>query len=304
MTKKWRHRPSQTKLHGKVYPAMLRSLLLFTLYFALLPNGLAMKAGAAEGQRWLAYYSDKASPRDFNAYALLVLDSDYRPELAPLSEHGKTLLGYLSLGEAEQHRHYFGEVRKEGLLLDENPNWAGSHSIDIRDRNWTERVIYELIPALLHQGFDGVFLDTLDSPLHLERQDPQRYQGMTDAAIRLVRTIRKHYPHIKIMLNRAYEILPQVAGDIDIVLGESVYADYDFESKSYQRVPKQLYQQQLAYLKEAVRHNPALKVFTLDYWEPQDHAGIAAIYREQRANGFVPYVATVALDRIVPEPRI
>ncbi len=283
---------------------MLRGLFLFILCLALLPASFAVKTGEEESERWLAYYSDKASPQDFSAYTLLVLDSDYRPELAPLSEHGKTLLGYLSLGEAEQHRHYFGEVREEGLLLGENPYWEGSYSVDIRERIWTERVIYELIPSLLHQGFDGVFLDTLDSPLHLEWKEPERYQGMTEAAVRLVRTIRKHYPHIKIMLNRAYEILPQVAGDIDIVLGESVYADYDFENKSYRRVPKQLYQRQLAYLKEAVSHNPALKVFTLDYWEPHDHEGIAAIYREQRANGFIPYVATVALDRIVPEPRI
>ncbi len=283
---------------------MLRGLLLFALYLTLLPNGFAMKTAPGEDERWLAYYSDEASPKEFSAYTLLVLDSDYRPELAPLSEHGKTLLGYLSLGEAEQHRHYFGEVRSQGLLLDENPYWEGSHGIDIRDRSWTERVIYELIPALIHQGFDGVFLDTLDTPLHMERQDPKQYQGMTEAAVRLVRTIRKHYPRIKIMLNRAYEILPQVAGDIDIVLGESMYADYDFESKSYQRVPQPLYQQQLAYLKDAVRLNPALKVFTLDYWEPHDQEGIAAIYREQRANGFIPYVATVALDRIVPEPRI
>ncbi len=278
---------------------MLQILLVLSL--VLFSNGFSTSARADE--RWLAYYSDKASPQDFNAYKLLVLDSDYHPELAPLSEHGKTLLGYLSLGEAAQHRYYFDEVRKEGVLLNENSHWEGSYSVDIRERSWTERVIYELIPSLLHQGFDGVFLDTLDSPLHLEWKDPKRYEGMAEAAIRLVRTIRRHYPHIKIMLNRAYDILPRVASDIDIVLGESVYADYDFEKKSYQRVPEQLYQQQLSYLKEAVRYNPSLKVFTLDYWEADDHKGIAAIYREQRANGFIPYVATITLDRIVPEPR-
>ncbi|HFC53247.1 MAG TPA: hypothetical protein ENJ43_02310 [Gammaproteobacteria bacterium] len=284
---------------------MRHGLTFFTLYLALLPIvGYATAAGSGVGERWLAYYSDKASPADFRAYDLLVLDSDHRPALAPLAEHGKTLLGYLSLGEAEQYRHHFAAVRGQGLLLGENPNWKGSYFLDIRQRAWTERVIYELIPFLLHQGFDGVFLDTLDGPLHLERKDPERYRGMGEAAIRLVRTIRRQFPHIRIMLNRAYEILPEVAGDIDIVLGESVYADYDFGSESYKRVPQQLYQAQLAYLKQAQRINPRLKVFTLDYWEPDDERGIAEIYRAQRANGFVPYVATVALDRIVSEPRI
>ena len=280
-------------------------LMVFALCLALLPvAGFTNTADSGVSERWLAYYSDKASPADFRAYDLLVLDSDYRPVLAPLAEHGKTLLGYLSLGEAEHYRHHFSALQEQGLLLEENPNWKGSYFLDIRERVWTERVIYELIPFLLHQGFDGVFLDTLDGPLHLEREDPERYQGMGEAAVRLVRTIRKQFPHIRIMLNRAYEILPQVAGDIDIVLGESVYADYDFGSKSYKRVPPQLYQLQLAYLKKAQQINPRLKVFTLDYWEPDDEHGIAEIYRAQRANGFVPYVATVALDRIVSEPRI
>jgi len=283
---------------------MQRSLISMVLCLVLLPSVWAMNAGKEEVGRWLAYYSDEASPQDFGGYSLLVLDSDHRPELEPLSERGKTLLGYLSLGEAEDYRHHFRDLVGTGLLMAENPNWKGSYGIDIRQRRWTEKVIYELIPGLLHQGFDGVFLDTLDTPLHMEREEPERYRGMTEAAIRLVKTIRKHYPGIKIMLNRAYEILPQVAEDVDIVLGESVYADYDFKTKSYKRVPQALYERQLGYLNDAKRRNPSLEIFTLDYWEPQDREGIAAIYRVQRANGFKPYVATVALDRIIPEPRL
>ncbi len=289
---------------GDYREMFIRLLISTILCFVVQSSVWAMNAdGKGEG-RWLAYYSNKASLQDFGDYSLLVLDSDHRPELEPLAERGKTLLGYLSLGEAEEYRHHFRGLADSGLLLEENPNWKGSFGIDIRKRRWTEQVIYELIPALLHQGFDGVFLDTLDTPLHLEKQQPDRYQGMSKAAVRLVRTIRKHYPGIKIMLNRAYEILPQVARDIDIVLGESVYADYDFKSKSYKRVPQALYEQQLRYLKDAMRRNSSLEVFTLDYWEPQDREGIAAIYRVQRANGFKPYVATVALDRIVPEPQL
>ncbi len=283
---------------------MQRILVSMALCLALLSSVWAANVESGDDGRWLAYYSDKASPQDFGAYSLVVLDGDHRPELEPLAERGKTLLGYLSLGEAEEYRYHFQEVADQGLLLAENPHWKGNHGIDIRRRVWTEKVIYELIPGLLHQGFDGVFLDTLDTPLHMERTEPERYRGMAEAAVRLVKTIRKHYPGIKIMLNRAYEILPRVAGDIDIVLGESVYADYDFENKTYKRVPQALYERQLGYLKDAMKRNPSLEVYTLDYWEPQDQEGIAAIYRVQRANGFKPYVATVALDEIIPEPRL
>jgi len=221
----------------------------------------------------------------------------------PLSDRGKTLLAYLSLGEVEEHRPYFPAVKAEGILLHENRAWRGSYFVDLRDPRWTARVIEQLIPDVLHRGFDGLFLDTLDDAADLERSDPARYRGMTAAATRLVRTIRLHYPTIKIMMNRAYEILPDVEEYIDIELGESIFADYDFETKRYRLVKRAIYREQVRLLKAAQRRRPDLAVFTLDYWDPADTAGVARIYREQRANGFEPYVATLELDRIVREPR-
>ena len=106
-----------------------------------------------------------------------------------------------------------------------------------------------------------------------------------------------------IVLNRAYDLLPAVERDIDMVLGESVYADYDFATKRYGRVDDDTYRQQVEILRAAAKRQPKLKVLTLDYWDPNDAAGIAEIYRIQTANGFSPYVATVELDRLVPGPK-
>jgi hypothetical protein len=154
---------------------------------------------------------------------------------------------------------------------------------------------------ILRRGFDGIFLDTLDDPIHLEDVQPQKNKGMTAAAAQLVRAIRRHYPDIPIMMNRAYRLLPEVEGDIDMELGESVYADYDFGKKAYRRVDKGDYEQQVRWLKEAQNRRPALRVMTLDYWNPADAPGIRQIYAVERANGFLPYVATVELDKIVTE---
>ena len=68
-------------------------------------------------------------------------------------------------------------------------------------------------------------------------------------------------------------------------LGESVFADYDFDTKRYQRVPDALYREQVGILKDAQRRYPELDVYTLDYWDPEDAAGLTAIYAEQQANG-------------------
>ncbi len=253
--------------------------------------------------RWLVYYSDKASPDAFREYQVIVLQSENYPALRPRVGRGKTLLGYLSLGEVEQDREYFADVKAEKILLQENENWKGSYFVDLRDPRWTKRVLDQLIPGILRRGFDGLFFDTLDNAPHLEQTDPDRYRGMTAAAVSLVRAIRLRYPGIKIMLNRAYEILPQVEQQIDMELGESVFADYDFGTKPYRLVQRDLYREQVKLLQAVQKRRPGLKIFTLDYWDPADIAGIARIYREQRANGFEPYVATVELDRIVREPR-
>lgn len=256
----------------------------------------------AEGGDWVVYYDDKEPARAFFDYDLVVFDSHYHPPLRPLNERGKTVLGYLSVGEVESLRPWFEEVRGQGLLLEENPHWPGSHFVDVRDPRWRARVVEELVPQLVEQGFDGVFLDTLDNPLHLEERDPERFAGMTVAAADLVRAIRRHYPYLEIMVNRAYDLLPRIAPSIDRVLGESVRTDYDFEDETYQRVDADLHREQVQRLQELGERFPHLTIHTLDYWYPDDPEAIAGIYAEQRAHGFRPYVATLALDRLVPEP--
>lgn len=254
------------------------------------------------GKPWVVYYADKEPVEAFAGYTLVVLDSEHHPPLRPLAERGKVLLGYISLGEVEEHRPWYAKVKRWGILKEENPHWKGSYYVDVRDPRWTALVVEELVPMLLRRGFDGVFLDTLDNPVHLEEAQPQKYKGMTEAAAQLVRAIRRNYPDAPIMMNRAYALLPKVERDIDFELGESVYADYDFKTKTYRLVDRPLYLEQVRLLKEARKRRPELRVMTLDYWSPSDPEGIKRIYKEQRANGFDPYVATIDLDRIVAAP--
>ena len=275
------------------------------LVFACLLDG----ASAAErvsslvlSKPWVVYYADKAPLDAFGPYGLVVLDSENHPSLQPLRAQGKTLLGYISLGEVEQHRSWYAKVRQWGILKDENPDWKGSYAVDMRDSRWSNLVIETLVPMILERGFHGIFLDTLDNPIHLESVEPRKNKGMTKAAARLVRAIRQRFPNMPIMMNRAYQLLPEVERDIDIELGESIYADYDFGKTVYRRVNMADYEQQVRWLKAAKIRQPALHVMTLDYWNPDDAAGIRQIYAVERANGFSPYVATVELDRIVTEP--
>lgn len=251
---------------------------------------------------WVVYYSDKAPVEDLLPYQVIVLDSAYHPPLERLKDRRRILLGYISVGEVEKHRPWFNQVKGWGILGDENPNWPGSYYVDVRDKRWVKLVVEQLVPDLLHKGFDGVFLDTLDNPPHLERTDPKRWAGMTRASARLVKAIRHNWPRARIMMNRGYELLPDTAAALDYALGESVYTTWNFALERAELQPEEAYRFQVQALRDAQRRNPALSVMTLDYWDLSDAKMVRDIYALQRANGFSPYVSVVALDRIAPEP--
>jgi polysaccharide biosynthesis protein PelA len=250
---------------------------------------------------WVAYYSDKAPISAFRKFSLIVLDSDTYDKLVleSLIDNSKTVLGYISLGEIENSRWFYDKFKNSGLLLQENKNWKGSYFVDVRNPKWTKFVINYLVPSVIQKGFSGIFMDTLDNPGYLENLDPVKYKGMRTAAINLVKAIRLHYPKIKIMMNRGYDLLPKLVDDIDYELGECVYSDYNFSTKKYGKVEKDTYATQVKILQNAKKENPNLKIFTLDYWDKNDKKEINNIYKIERDNGFIPYVATISLDEII-----
>ena len=259
-------------------------------------------AGHAQPARCAVCYTDEVRVEALAPYDLIVLDSRYHPPLAPLVAAGKDVYGYLSLGEVEQNQPYFAAVQQEGILRGENPNWKGSYFIDWRDPRWERRVLTELVPFVLQQGFSGLMLDTVDDAEYLETLDPVRNRGMRDAALRLIREIRKTYPQVRIILNRGFFLLDAVAPSIQYVLAESLMSRYDFQTGTYRHVRKADYIEAVRLLHAAQQRHPALRVLTLDYWWPTQAAKVQAIYELERRNGFVPYVATVELDQIIEEP--
>jgi len=276
---------------------------------ALLILGLAALTGAGSGEAfaqsipWIVYYADKEPPSAFDPYKLVIFDSDHHPKIDRLHDRGKTVVGYLSVGEVEDNRPWFKTVASWGVLGKENPDWKGSRFVDLRDPRWTKLVIETLIPRLLHAGFDGVFLDTLDNAAEMERVAPKKNAGMTEAAYRLVAAIRRTWPDIVIVQNRGFEILQRTAPLIDYALGESLAVDWDFAKKRGALVSEAEFKRRVEPLKGAKRAAPKLELLSLDYWEPTDAVGVRRIYALQRANGLSPVTATVELDRIVPEPR-
>ncbi|HLO75114.1 MAG TPA: endo alpha-1,4 polygalactosaminidase [Magnetospirillum sp.] len=249
---------------------------------------------------WSVIYNDTATAAQLARYSVVVLDSDSHPALSGLTGGSRQVLGYLSLGEVSTYRSYFSAVEAQGILFDANPDWPDSRFVDLRDSRWTSRVLDDLIPSILDQGFTGLFLDTLDDAGYLEELNPTAYAGMVDAAADLVAAIRARYPTITIMMNRGYELLPQVADHIDYELAECLHTDWN--GSTYIRNNNATINEQLAAVRAAMQLNPSLKAVSLDYWNPADADGVARLYALSEAEGLSPYVSTLALDQVYVQP--
>jgi uncharacterized protein (TIGR01370 family) len=254
------------------------------------------------GAAWAVYYGSTLPPDAFLPYSLVVLDPNYPFPIAELTARGAMALGYVSVGEFSMTGRFAAQLTDRSALVRENPNWPGSFVADVRVPSWRRFIVETVTPQILAQGFTGVFVDTLDSALHLETLDPERFRGMRAAAVSLLVSMRKRHGDIPIMMNRGYPLLGEVSTIIDAVLAESLVTTYDFTTRRYALVSDEAVAGHAALLEPARNSFPPAPVFSLDYWDPDDSAGIGAIYARERAMGHTPYVATILLDRIVPEP--
>lgn len=282
-----------------------RSLQLAGLFAGHLLRGVA--AGAVRRPavpavaRFVVYYGLADLPA-LSACNVLVLDSEFDPVALRRLAPGRLLLGYLSLGEVHTSRPYAAELERRGLLLDRNARWSDARMIDLRHPAWKQQVLEELAPAILERGFHGLFLDTLDDAEFLQTADPVRHAGMVAAAAELVAALRRRFVTAPLMINRGYAFLQRIIDDIDMLLGESVRSTWDAALQTYVRLSAEAVRWQRDRLLAARRARPALRLFSLDYWDATDRAAIARLYAEAEADGFVPYVSTIDLGSVVSRP--
>ena len=254
-------------------------------------------------ERWVAYYTDALPASTFTPYHVVVFDRDSHPPLSPLISQNKILLGYLSLGEAETYRSNFQAIKANKLLLATGAEWKGNPVIDVRKPEWTDYVLDELIPGILKQGFDGIMIDTVDSVVWLENTHPQKYAGLKNAMVALIKSIHTRYPKMKIMLNRGFDILPRVIHDIDMFLAESTATTLNEHSKKFYFLPDGEREAYAHKLYAAKKQSSRLKIYTIDYWDTNDVQGMKKIYAMQRRTGFIPYVSTMDLQSYTKEPE-
>jgi uncharacterized protein (TIGR01370 family) len=150
-------------------------------------------------QSYVVYYST-GRVEDLARYDLAIIQPDTltAEELVDLRSRGTLVVAYLSVGEVEPDRPWYSDGRYDpGWALGKNENW-GSYFIDAGQSGWRSLMV-DLTGEYLQKGFDGIFMDTVDTASSF----PETRPGM----IQLITTLRAAYPQALLVQNRGFNLL-------------------------------------------------------------------------------------------------
>ena len=181
-------------------------------------------------------YSQEINPNDLFAYDLSIISPDANVDIKKAQSAGKRILGYFSIGEYASDANYVNRIEELKLnALGKNDNW-NSYITDLTDSRWRTFILDELVGKVAEKGFDGFFIDTMESGELLIDKMPDKVDDWFDGLVRVIIEIRKRYPRKQIIVNRGFRALDELKDTIDGVLLESLYQTHDYQSGEYHAV--------------------------------------------------------------------
>jgi len=213
-------------------------------------------------------------------------------EVRELRGRGTLVVAYLTIGEVDPGDPGLADgTIRPGWLLGTNRNW-GSVFADARRAGW-RRLVVRAADDLLQQGYDGLFLDTVDTA----EQFPDTAPGMVD----LIRELHAAYPQALLVQNRGFTVVDRTASSVDAVMFEDITTDYDFDHLRYIASPYLADNLRIARHLADIHDRTGMPVLALDYIDPgvpAQHARALHAVRVARSLGFIPSLATIDLASI------
>jgi cysteinyl-tRNA synthetase len=214
----------------------------------------------------------------------------------------KTVLSYLSIGEAEVYRWYWQrswDRNRDGKpsasapdwLGRSNPNWPGNYKVRYWDPAWQE-IVYEYVDKVLAAGYDGVYLDIVDAYQYWEprARGVQAEEEMVAFVKEIATYARetKGHPDFQVFVQNAEEL----SAHDDYVQTVSGIGKEDLFYNGNRRQPAS----EVAW---SVSHLDAFKaagkpVLVTDYVTRRPK--IDAFYDRARVRSYVPYATRRDLD--------
>ncbi len=248
-----------------------------------------------QGRSIAFYYAAKPPTDVLSQFDRLVLEPDNinNVELSELKSSGARTYAYLSVGEVGPYRSY-ARLMNDAWMLGENPAW-NSRVLDLSNVALREFLL-ERVGKLRADGYHGLFLDTMDSFNLVAKTEPQRLAQRTGLII-LVGEMATRYPDMRLITNRGFEVLDDIAPHIEAVAAESLYAAWDNSRQTYTTVTENDRQWLLGKLNH-VQDDLNLDVIVIDYLPPARRAEASTVAARIAEHGFIPWVANPELDYV------
>lgn len=198
-------------------------------------GSFASSAGVATGKtKWL-YQLQNADPVAIAASGFDILTIDYSldgsdagaytaAQIKSLRTAGKTVLAYLSIGEAEDYRYYFNSawVEPGGSGLDvptaSAPCWLGATDAEwlgnFKVQYWSEAwqlIVLGYLDKIIDAGFEGVYLDIIDGFYYWSAPNSEGVQLSEEvAALRMMNLVKRIALHARVTRGKPkFLIFPQ-----------------------------------------------------------------------------------------------
>lgn len=261
----------------------LRSLCLC---LALLACGLCQAGTPAVA----LYYGNELALSEWRAFDVLVVEPDHwasQPEVEAAARArlpDTQMYAYVSVAEVQPSRAYYADIPSAWKLA-LNEDWQ-SQVIDQSAPDWPEFFATRVVQPLWERGYRGFFLDTLDSYRLAKNFDEQAQQ---QGLIRVIETLHQRFAGIQLILNRGFEIAPQVKDKVQMVAAESLYQRWNARAQRYEEVPPADREWLLGQLR-TLQQRDGLGILVIDYVAPQDRALTRATAEKIERDGFIPWV--------------
>ena len=218
---------------------------------------------------------------------------------------GKLAISYISIGEAEDYRYYWQSSwasNPPSWLGSENPNWPGNYKVRFWDSNW-QAIVYDYLDTILMQGFDGIYMDLIDSYYYWSVENPEQIYA-DSLMCEFVVNIRNYCDSVRGDNN--FVVIPQNGSDVmdqvnvSPTLKESYFnainaigvEDVFFSGPLDENNPHNPDMYRIGILQQYLQHNK--QVYAIDYLtEP---SLISQFLTDCAMYNYVPYVCTRSLD--------
>lgn len=270
----------------------MRRIAWLTLAIFLIP--LPALCEALESAAY--FYGSQPPVNELAMFSKVVVEPDHLSDadMQRLQSAGSLVFAYISIGETGRERSWYIDTRRE-WEIGENRAW-NSAVMDMTNIAWQEFILERLVKPLSDRGYDGLFLDTLDS-YRLITDEPEKQKMQEKGLADFISRLHQRFPGMKILLNRGFEVIPDVHDQVDGIVAESLFQRWDPAKRIYTAVPEE----DRRWLKETLQEihtSYRLPVHVIDYVDPANRNLARETARKIEDLGFTPWVTNASLDML------